>query len=593
MLSYAIGRKITARCLYHSPWERTAVCTSLGLGAVACLIFALCLAHWLYTLAVLAVLGVAAAVCAPELKALGGEVAAALRTLRISGRLVAIAVGGVILVVPFALLPLYPPQGDTSFDPLMYHLVVAKLYVQHHGFVFAPAVHFSLFPQLNEMLFTLMLTLSDAAGAQLISTLVLIVLIIAVFAWGEQLFSRTAGYWASALLLGIPAVVWLGSTAYVDLTLTLFGTMAVYSCWRWLQGREQQWLVFAAIFAGWASGTKYSGLFFVGLIAVVIFLYGVRGRRFAGVLVFAAIAAAAMAPWYARSVHYTGNPVFPFLSTVFGHGYWSADDAAAAVDDVKDTGIGRSAGAFVSLPWQWAFHPTAFRSYTAQGPKRFFLLMPLLIPFALIDRRIRFLCAVSFAYIVYWFFVSQDLRYLVPIFPLISLSMAGALDVMVSWHSLGRRWAHHGIIVGIVAAVCIYSGWRGAVATLRDQGPLPLTQQQRETYWARSLPAYPAIKYLNDLKGRHYTVFAIGSPTMAYFADGAFIGEDYGHARAGRILAARGDNPGLYREAHAMGADYLLVTKSWKLRRDESFRTHFKLVYSQPSVELYEIDPHG
>ena len=304
-LSYAIGCRITTKYRYHSAWERTAVCTSLGLASISYLIFALSLAHWLYPSTLLGILGVATIVCARELSSLTKTLGASLR--RRPGRTLGIGAGCLILFLPYALLGLYPPD-ETSFDALMYHLAVAKLYLEHHGFVFAPHVHFSLFPQLNEMLFTLMLVLFDDVAARLISSLVLAVLIIAVFAWGYQLFSRRVGYWASAILLGIPIIVWLGSTAYVDIALTLFATMAVYSSWNWLQSRAQQWLILAAIFAGCASGTKFSGLFFVGILAIVICFYGFRNRQYAAAPLFVAIAAAIAAPWYARSVYYTGNP---------------------------------------------------------------------------------------------------------------------------------------------------------------------------------------------------------------------------------------------------------------------------------------------
>ncbi len=584
-LSFSVGRKITTNFEYYSTWERAAVCTSLGLGVISYLIFALCLAHWLYPSTLLGSLGVAAMVCASELRSLARGLTASLR--RKPGLLLA---GGVILFLPYALLGLYPPQAETSFDALMYHLVVAKLYVQHHGFVFAPYVHFSLFPQLTELLFTLMLTLFDDIAAQMVSSLVLAVLLVAVFAWGDRLFSRTVGYWASAILLGIPMVIWLGTTAYVDITLTLFGTMALYSCWNWLHGRAQQWLILAAIFAGFASATKYSGLFFIGLIALIILFYGVRNRQYAAALLFIAIGVASAAPWYVRTVYYTGNPVFPFLSTIFGHGYWSPEEAATAANDTRAAGVGRSVSAFVSLPWQLAFHPTAFRAYAGMAPRKFFLLMPMAVPFAFTNRRIAFLCAVAFSYIIFWFFASQDMRFLVPAFPLISLSMAAALNSILEWHPLGRRWARNGIVVGIICAAWTYVSWVTAVTYLRYYGPLPVTQEQRDAYLPRFLsPAYPAVKFLNSLnRGRHYTVFPIGGETltMAYYTNGTFIGESFGVAHSAGVFVDLGDNKGFYRALRSLGADYVLLVRGRQtLHEDTLFQSHFKLIFACAPVE--------
>ena len=589
-LSYAVGRKITTRFKYHSIWERAAVCTSLGLGVISYLVFALCLAHWLYPSVLLGILGAVAMVCASELKSLATGVAASLR--RRPGHLLAVGVGGLILLLPYALLGLYPPQPWVSFDALMYHLVVAKLYVQHHGFVFAPYVHLSLLPELTEMLFTLMLTLFDDIAAQMVSTLVLAALVVAVFAWGDRVFSKRVGYWAGAALLGIPMVTWLGTTAYVDITLTLFGTMALYSCWNWLHDRAQPWLILAAIFAGFAAATKYPGLFFIGLIALIVFFSGLRGRRYAAALLFIAVAAASAAPWYGRTLYYTGNPVFPFLSTIFGHGYMSAEEAAKLVHDARAAGVGRSISGFISLPWQLAFHPAAFRAYPGMAPRKFFLLMPLALPFALANRRIAFLCAAALSYIVFWFFASQDMRFLAPAFPLIGLSMAAALDSALEWRPLARPWARSGAFVAIVCAAWMYVGWRAAVESLPFYGPLPVTQEQRDAYVARFSPAYRAVTFLNSLnKGRHYTLYPIGgeTETMAYFTDGTFIGEDFGIAHSAGVSVALEDNNGFYRALRSLGADYVLLVRGrHTLHEDTFFQNHFKLIYARKPVEYAE-----
>ena len=117
-----------------------------------------------------------------------------------------------------------------------------------------------------------------------------------------------------------------------------------------------------------------------------------------------------------------------------------------------------------------------------------------------------------------------------------------------------------------------------------------MTQAQREEYLARNLPAYPAVKLLNSLKGPHYTLFALRAATMAYFVDGTFIMPEYGAARSALILADLGDNRGFYQTVRSLGADYLLRVRGQDhLQEDTFFQNHFKLIYGRPPVELYEI----
>jgi hypothetical protein len=229
------------------------------------------------------------------------------------------------------------------------------------------------------------------------------------------------------------------------------------------------------------------------------------------------------------------------------------------------------------------------------APRKFFLLVPLIVPFAFVNKRIAFLCAVALSYTIFWFFASQDMRFLVPAFPLISLSMAAALTSVLQWRPLGRRWARNGVVVGLICAASMYVGWLAAVGHLRYYGPLPATPGQRDAYLVRFLPAYPAVKFLNRVnKGRPYTLFPIGddSGTMAYFTDGRFIGEAFGVAHSAGDFANLGDNRGLYRELSLLGADYVLVFGSRQgIHEDAFFQSHFRLVYARAAIEYSEAPP--
>jgi 4-amino-4-deoxy-L-arabinose transferase-like glycosyltransferase len=585
--SYVLGRMLTRKCQYHSIWERLAVCTSLGLGATSYLIFCLCLVHALYPGTVLGALTLVVILGVSELRSLGAELTTSLRTFWNRGQLFAIAMGSLAIVLPCAFLPLYPP---TFADATYYHLALAKLYVQHHGFVFAPYVHFSLFPQLTEMLFTLMVALYDDIAAQLVSFLMMIVTVVALFAFGRRLFSRRIAYWAAGVLLANPIFVWLGSVAYIEMGLTLFATMAIYACWNWMRDRTPQWLILAAFFAGFASGSKYSGLFFLGLIGAVVLWYGVRDREYAPTGMFVLLAAATATPWYWRSFQYTGNPVFPFFAQVFGYGFWTKEDVAYVLHDLHRFGVGRSVGAFISLPWQLAFNQNAFNAEAGIN-KRVALLLPLLLAFIRKDSRIRVLSAAILVYILVWFFGSQETRYLVPVLPLVSLSIAAAMDVVVEWTPLLQRWTRHAVVVGIIFALWAFTGSRFAMKEMRELGPVPVTQAQRDQLLSRYWPSYPAYKVLNALRGRNYTLYALNDPFMAYFCDGVYIGDFFGPGRYSRIDSRLADNQSLYRELKSLRVNYLLlVRREDQLHRDGFFVKHFMVIYARPPIVLFEIN---
>ena len=586
-VSYTIGRKLTAGCAFRSIGERVAVCTTLGLGAIAYLVFALCLGHWLYPTVMAGLLAASLLWGAGEIAAEAREIVVSLRDGWARRQLPAIATGAVMIFLPPAFNALYPPfVGDATY----YHLTLAKLYVQHHGFVFAPHVHFSLFPQLAEMLFTCMLAIFDDVAAESVVLLMLALLVLSLYVFGERLFSKTVAYWAAVILLSNPMVVFLGSVAYIDIGLTLFATMALYACWNCLQDRGSEWLIWTAIFAGLAAGTKYTGLFFVALTGVAVVGAGMRRRRYTGVVVFFAVATAVAVPWYARSVYYTGNPLFPFFPSVFGYGFWTPEDVARQVSDLHGPqhGFGLGPWSFISLPWHLAFRQQSFNT-EATGNPLFFLLMPVLLPFALLDRRVLGLCAVIGVYLLVWFFGSQEMRYLVAVFPLISLGFAAALTTLLQAAPV-RRLGPPVLVTVIVFAVVAYPGWRHGLVWARTFGLPPVTPVDRDRFLSRRLPTYPAYRFLNARNGQHYALYAFEDQFMAYYCDGTFMGDIAGPGRYARVKARFGDGRALYGELRSLGADYLLIpTEGDRPLEDQFFRSHFRLVYGRPGVQVFEI----
>ena len=117
--------------------------------------------------------------------------------------------------------------------------------------------------------------------------------------------------------------MWLGGAAYVDIGLTLFVTAALFAWYRWLTTERTSWLPLAAAFIGFACASKYLGLFFLGVLAVATSVVSLRRRNIQAILAFAAVVFGIAGPWYARIVYFTGNPVFPYFTNVFGASAWS------------------------------------------------------------------------------------------------------------------------------------------------------------------------------------------------------------------------------------------------------------------------------
>jgi 4-amino-4-deoxy-L-arabinose transferase-like glycosyltransferase len=598
LLSYVLGRTLTYRCPYRFLSERVVFCSSVGLGTIAYLIFLLGLVHGLRREVVIPCLVIAAGFCVRSWRELWTELKGSFEN-RKRWALGLLAAGSVIaLLWRFWVLPLYPPTG---FDATMYHLPVAKFYVQQHGLAFNPYIRFSSFPQLDEMLFALALLLFDDALAPLTQFLIMFLIALAVYAWGRRLFSPRAGLWAAAIWLSNPVVLWLGTTAYVDLGVTLFVCVGAYAFFNWLETREESWLLLSAVLLGFAASSKYTGLFPVCAFGLVLLYLQIRRHSFREVAVFAAVILVVAAPWYIRNFQYTGNPVFPNLGTVFGYGHWTAAEVHSELLYQRNYGTGRTAQSLLYLPWKLTFHQPVFTHGGDELSKVYFFVFPLALMFTFNDRKIRMLVAAAIVFTLFWFYSFQIVRFLLVVIPIYTLMSAASLDRLASLIPRLQRSTWYMLGTPVVALLLLWpagSYWH----ELKRNERLPVTAEQRDSYLEHNLPAYPAYEWLNRHRGHNYVLYALLDEQMTYFADGRFIGEWFGPGRYSPILEKLSAPKDLFLQLKGMGATFFLVdeqqirdSQGWidpkflSFMNDPFFQAHFKIVLARPYLLLFEL----
>jgi 4-amino-4-deoxy-L-arabinose transferase-like glycosyltransferase len=545
----------------------------------------------LYRWVVLLVMGLTVLLCSSAWIELFHEVSSAFRKEgRGRWKPMSLVLLTIVILSPILVLPLYPP---TAFDSTMYHLAYSKIYVQAHAIVFTPYLRFPVFPQTNEMLFTFAMLLCNGVSAQLIQFLMMGVLVAGLFAFGKRHFSPRTGVWAGAIFLSNPMVLWLGTSAYIDMGLALFVTMAIYSIINWIDTKEKGWSILGALFLGFSVGSKYSALFFLILFSLVALAIGFRTKKFLLPLSFIGIAVGIAFPWYFRNWYYTGNPVFPFLGKIFGHGLFSDQDMQGMLNDLLHAhGMGKSLQSLLLLPWNLTIKQTEFLM-EAPYSKIYLFALPFLL-LSLRRPRIRNFFLIVLLYTLFWFSSAQILRYLMPIIPLLSLITAASIE-----HCLGyifpRRLggASERFVILVVLVALIIPGWLYAAETLRREGFPPSNKIAQADYLVKKLPSFPAYQYLNLTKGRNYTVYALFDANMAYFSDGTFMGDWFGPGRYEKIYKKYSDVNGLHRELQLLKAGYLLI-KRGKVpietpSEDFFSEPYFRLAYKNEHVLLFEV----
>ena len=223
------------------------------------------------------------------------------------------------------LLALLPPHG---FDALVYHLTIPKLILQSGHLDMALDLPYLGFPQLGEMLFTLVMALRPASATQLVSLLYGGLLALGLYGLAARRWGKTAGLLAGAVLFSAPTILNHLSWPYVDVMLMFYLLATFAALERALEAEEAngrqgalRWLLAAGLFAGMGMGAKYTAVMVpVGAALVWLTRRGWRNKSaWRGLLVFGLAAAAFTLPWLLKNWVQTGNPVYPF---VFGGPYW-------------------------------------------------------------------------------------------------------------------------------------------------------------------------------------------------------------------------------------------------------------------------------
>ena len=501
-------------------------CLGLGLW-VACL-FALAMFGLLGRSGVLAVLGAlavaGAVVWARGRGALPASGASPARPRW--GHLLLAGVGAVTLL-PFYLLALTPV---VSWDAGVYHLALPKLFLAQGGFRPVAMNVYSNWPLNVELLFTAAMAVGDYVLAKLVHFGFGLLTLFALWA-GCRAFHRPASGWlAMPLLLANGVVLYEIRTAYVDLAHGFFLVCGFLFMIEALE-RDARALWLAGICCGLAAGVKVTGIV-TAVVVGALYLPRLardlsRGERAASLrpflIRFVLPVFALWLPWLARAAWLTGNPFYPFLHGWFGGPDWSPALSVRLQAWQSSIGMGRS-------PIDYLLLPVRIFTSGGEGYERFdgelgafwlALIPPALwaatqLPF------IRRCLAVAGLYFVYWSLSAQQMRFLVPVLPLLAIACAAAL-IEVLDRLRRARWRRAGRGLAFAAAVALLvfghsrlfaAGYRTAAVYLRAEGDL------------MSTAVHPVYRFVNEHLPPDALVLMLGS-NRRFFSEREVLADSF------------------------------------------------------------------
>jgi len=533
-----------------------------------------------------------------------------------------VALLGFLLIVGF-LYTLTPPIQS---DGMRYHLAAPQEYIKNHRIIYIPFSAFSNFPFLIEMFFTLgMLLWSDVLSKLYhFAFMILSGLTLALF-WKNIIQPELAGLFESKnhmdtqgkeksplkaisgewlvmfIFFATPAIFIVGCWEFIDLGLTFFFLLLIYSLIKWKKTGGAGWLILSGLFGGASLGTKYTMIGFVvaaaaWIVAVELIdrvkdsaVHGLFKRGVPHAILFLAIAGCTGSPWYIKNLAYTGNPVYPFAYSIFNGGEWSEANDAAYKAKAGEKGKPRTIESFFTAPWDTALY---WADYEAFNPGLVYLMfypLTLVLCFILFFRTgaatllgIKTLIFFAALYFLLWFFSYQSNRFMIPFFALCSLL------IVISALKIGYFWRPLRIVaVSMIMVASLYGSLWSLRWILTEAHPHPLPVvlgfENRDTYLQKALNYYPCAQWLNLKAGSGEKVFFVGEHRGYHFSRITYLTSDwFDTPYLIYLIRSTGSNEEIFEWLERNNVVYVFINMA---ELEAYFHSYFK-----PRFTPYEID---
>lgn len=456
----------------------------------------------------------------------------------------------VAMGIPAFLLALQPPL---AFDETLYHLPFVRALARSGELRFLGELRFPAFPWFHELLCVPIYLLAGDTATHLVSLIEMLIAAALAATWARRYAPRAAPL-AAALFAGSPNVVHQATILYVESALTLFVLAGFYALDVAITESRRKPLLFAGLFFGAACSVKYLGGFFA--LSALIILLVVRRRD---APLFALTTAAAALPTTLWLTLTTGNPVFPFLTRLFGRSAWMPLPEQHNVRDI------------VRVLWDVTFA----RERVNQQPP----VTPLLIGLVLLvvlaayrNWRPRALLLFSAVYLGIFMFLPRDSRYLLPLLPLVCVCAAVFVALRFP------RWTTIATLIAIAPGAA-YLAWR-----LVRAGLPPAGAQARHAVLAKRIPGYEALT-----RAGRSNVYVCGAEQLQYYARGTLRGDFFGLHPYGEVLDGAGDSATLAARLRALDVDYFLADRQRCAPRRPT--GGLQLVYEDAGAQLWRVLP--
>lgn len=476
---------------------------------------------------------------------------------KIQDRTLTFLLGGIILLFLCLeiILNLTPP---VSRDALIHHLAIPKLWLRHGGFYEIPWAEFSYYPMNIDLLYLICLYFRNDIVPKFIHLGFGLGTGWLIYQYLKQRFNANWGLLGMVIFITTPIVIWLSTSAYIDLGMTFFTTSSILAFIRWRDSEYQslKWLVISSICMGIAIGSKYNSLI-AFLFMNLILMHGyakdtkkqVTACRYG--LIFFAITALVASPWYLKNYILTGNPFYPLFNR-FIQSLHQQPVSEVMLNQIapKNGPVGffrMREIMYGETFWETLLIPIRMFFQGDDHSYRYFqgVLNPLLIvflPFILLDKanqRDKSLFALFSGFFIAtaFFLTFQQVRYILPVLPLLAiLAVMGIKNVADRLKALVySTFSGYNKYIGLTIRMALFAGiglllacnflYLNTRITIIRPLPFVLKQETRNDFLRRTLSYYGAVEYINTHLSRDAKILTMFLGRRGYYLDRSYMNE--------------------------------------------------------------------
>ncbi len=394
---------------------------------------------------------------------------------------------GIAVVAVLAPIYLLASSPVVSADAGAYHLTLPKLFLAQGGLQVVPLNVYSTWPLDIQLIYALAMAFGDFVVAKLAHFGFGILTLVSLY-FGCKAFHRSASGWlAIPLLLANGVFAFELRVAYVDLAHAFFFLAGFLFMIDTLDQHRPSALWLSGICCGIAAGVKITGIVSAMVIGTLFLAANLRsgaGHRLPWRLFLVRFVMPVLvlwSPWIIRLAWTTGNPAYPFFYETFGGPDWSATLGEQLSAWQSSIGMGRTPVDYLLLPLRVILlGELGYGRFDGAIGSFWIVLLPLAMWNARHNRLTRRCLGVAGLSFVFWAVSSQQMRFLIPILPL--LAMAGGITIVelldrlptASWQRVGKGLAFAAALSFFVAtqARILSAGVRTFTVYLRSDSDL-------------------------------------------------------------------------------------------------------------------------